>query len=131
MGNRVAVPTMSTLDLKIEGLKPPFEHTIFRLLRDYLQPDTTMTLESTARSILALLPDSAPHEAPHSYDVYDFGGVCIELSEQIPYHHPSQLKLVGLLELLGQSTKLGQIHFSEVCTLGISGLPSSIVIEHS
>ena len=36
------------------------------------------------------------------------------MAEQMPYHHPSQLKLVDLLEQLGKSTKL------VVCCPGIS-----------
>lgn len=72
------------------------------ILRDYLQPDTALTLDSAVQSSLDILPD----KPAHSTDVWVFGEVCIELAEQIPYHHESQLKLAGLLERLGASTKV-------------------------
>ncbi|KAI9837081.1 MAG: hypothetical protein M1819_000730 [Sarea resinae] len=96
---------MSSLDLKLED--PPghaLTDKTFRLLRDFLQPDTVLTMESTAESILELLPENAPL----STDIWSFGETCIELAEQIPYYHPSQLKLAALFEHLGQSAKLGQ-----------------------
>ncbi|CAF9921354.1 hypothetical protein IMSHALPRED_005160 [Imshaugia aleurites] len=94
---------MSSLDLKIEGPEGPFGNEIFHLLRRFLQAEKAVTMESTAQSILALLPENGSL----STDVWIFGEICIELAEQIPYHHPSQLKLVGLLEDLGMSRKLG------------------------
>ena len=96
---------MSSLDLKMEVPTDTFCERLFPILRGFLQPDTTTTLELTANSILDLLPENHPH----SSDVLSFGELCIELVEQIPYHHPSQLKLAGLVEYLGMSTKLGQI----------------------
>lgn len=74
----------------------------FNLLREYLQPNSTPTKVSTAQSILDLLPQSAPL----SNEVWLFGETVLELAEQIPYHHPSHLKLVLLLDHLGTSTKL-------------------------
>jgi len=86
---------MSSLDLKTEG---PTGHTLsdntFHLLRGFPQPDTALILESTAQSILDLLAE----KDPQSTEIWSFGEICIELAEQIPYHHPSQLKLVALLE---------------------------------
>lgn len=56
---------------------------VFLILQDYLQPDTEMSLDSTVQSILALLPDNASL----SNEVNNLGEVCLELAEQIPYHH--------------------------------------------
>lgn len=107
----MTAPTMYSLDLKMED--PPGDaipDQTFALLRDFLQPDSTLTLEFTARSIENLLPG----KAPLSTEVWDFGESCIEVAEQIPYHHPSQLKLAELLEYLANSPKLGQAHTSKV-----------------
>ncbi|CAD6574896.1 MAG: hypothetical protein ASARMPRED_006969 [Alectoria sarmentosa] len=101
---------MSSLDLKIEVPTDILTHETFDILCEYLQPDTALTLASTTQSILDLLPE----KAPHSTEVWSFGDTCIEVAEQIPYHHPSQLKLVGLLKYPGKSTKLGQISTSKV-----------------
>lgn len=97
---------MSSLDLDIERPTDTYCEKTFPILRDFLQLDAAVTLESTAKSILDLLPE----KDPHSDNVGSFGEMCIELAEQIPYHHPSQLKLAALLEHLGKSTKLGQIY---------------------
>lgn len=37
----------------------------------------------------------------------------IELAEQSPYQHPSQLKPILLLERLGTSSKVGQTYITE------------------
>lgn len=99
------------LNLKIEG---PIDHALtnktFQLLGDFLQPDTALTLESTAQLILDLLPE----KAPQSTEIWSFGETCIEIAEQISYHHPSHIKLAALLEYLAKSTKLGQIDTSKV-----------------
>ena len=104
-----ASPIMS-LDLKLEDSFDDLCKEMLPILRDFLQPDTAVLLETTANKILDLLPD----KSPNSNDVWVFGEICIELAEQIPYHHPSQLKLAGLLELLGKSTKIGRICVLEV-----------------
>lgn len=114
-------PTMYSLDLKTEDSGWPIPDKIFSLLRDYLQPDSTMTLEFTARS----LEDLIPVNSPLSTEVLDFGDSCIEVAEQIPYHHPSHLKLAGLLEYLANSPKLGQAYPSKVSLH--SQIPKSLV----
>ncbi len=80
---------MSSLDLRMGVPTDSFCENIFPILFGFLQPDTAMTLNSTANSILDLLPE----KDPNSTDVWSFGELCIELAEQIPFHHSSQLKL--------------------------------------
>ena len=82
-----ASPIMSSLDLKMEGPLDPFSQKMFPILRDFLKLDKAM-MESTANSILDLLPE----KSPNSTDVWTFGEICIELVEQIPYHHPAQAR---------------------------------------
>lgn len=74
----------------------------FTILRDFLQPDSKTSLNSASTSVLAFLPDKDPDGSSVSL----FGEVCIELAEQIPYSHPSQLKLVRLLQELSTSPKV-------------------------
>lgn len=72
----------------------------FAILRDFLQPDSNESLSSVSTSILALLPD---HDTEGTL-IWALGELCIELAEQIPYFHPSQLKLVRLLQHMSASS---------------------------
>lgn len=71
------------------------------ILCDFLQPDTKLSHNEVLRSILALIPENGAGSA----EVASFSGICVELAEQIPYHHPSQLKFAQLLSTLGRSPK--------------------------
>jgi hypothetical protein len=77
------------------------EEKVFEILNDYLQPDTTSSLHSAVHSILALLPENAPL----STEVWNVGEVVLHLAKQIPYHHPSQIKLARIMEELTCSPK--------------------------
>ena len=109
---------MSSLNLYMQDEKDhypidAYSLKTFPILRDYLEPGTKLSLESTASSILNLLPDFGPY--PTRIEERSFSGLCIEMGEQIPYHHPSQLKLVELLAYIGMSEKLGEMaHLIEV-----------------
>ena len=48
----------------------PHEEEMFTILRDYLQPDTRLSLKSTANSILDLLPEN--ENEPRSMKAWDF-----------------------------------------------------------
>ena len=109
--------TPSSLDLKLEEPgDDPLSVKVFEILRDFLQSNAALTLQNTARSILALLPENDSD----SMEVLSFSETCIEVAEQIPYHHPSRLKLAGLMEQMGRSTKLGHTYTSSVGLLGSS-----------
>ena len=92
--------TMTTLNLSnpLDG-----EHTAvkcFPALRDYLQPDSSITLLSTSKAVLTVLPSNDPL----SEQQRTFSLLCILLAEQIPWHHPAQLKLAELLRHMGRLT---------------------------
>lgn len=78
------------------------EYSVFIILRDFLQPNTALSLESVIESLTDLLPENASGSA----EVYSFGVICLDLAEQIPYHHPSHQKMARLLEYFGKSTKV-------------------------
>jgi hypothetical protein len=75
---------------------------VFLILQDFLQPDTTTSLESAVHPILDLLPE----DASMSNEVGLVGEICLELAEQIPYYHPSQIKLARVVEEMCRSSKL-------------------------
>ncbi|KAL3476732.1 hypothetical protein BJX99DRAFT_258066 [Aspergillus californicus] len=72
------------------------EDKLFPILNDFLQPDTTRSLDETFKAIMDLLPQSTSVDT----DVWAAGTVILELAEQIPYSHPSQLKLARLVDTL-------------------------------
>jgi hypothetical protein len=97
---------MSALHLVIEEFhedpKSDADQQTFAILRGFLQPDSKMSLGSASTSLLAFLPE----EQPESIHIKLLGDVCIELAEQIPYSHPSQLKLARLLQRMARSSKV-------------------------
>jgi hypothetical protein len=89
------------------------EAKVATILRDFLQSDTKMTLREAAILLLALIPAKASGYG----EVCSFGGICVELAEQIPYHHPSQQKLAQLLHYLSRSPKFMYKYSITVSTL--------------
>lgn len=77
------------------------EARVAAILRDFLQPDTKLSLKDAAEALLVLIPTDASDYA----EVFSFGEICVELAEQIPYRHPSQLKLTQLLHYVSRSPK--------------------------
>lgn len=83
----------------------------FPILRDFLQPDSERSLNATSTSILTLLADEDPNGKP----MLLLGELFIELAEQIPYSHPSQLKMARLLQQMSLSDKV-MSNVSNICT---------------
>ena len=97
---------MSSLKLTVAELSEDSEQQAvdqraFLVLRDYLQPDSEAALSAASASILNMLPEEDPKEL----SILSLSELCIELAEQIPYSHPSQMKLVRLLQQVAQSPK--------------------------
>lgn len=78
------------------------QYKIFRILEDFLQPDSEKSLEFFLQSILALVPESASG----STEVNDVDEVFLGLAEQISYQRPSKFKLARLVEQISRSAKL-------------------------
>ncbi|KAH8650568.1 hypothetical protein BGZ60DRAFT_421368 [Tricladium varicosporioides] len=98
---------MATLELNIEVLSYPDsrlgegsylenDHQIFLILRDFLQPYSSILFDTAVQRVFTILTQS------HA-NFRSFNSVCLELAEQIPYHHPSQLKLTRLVWLMGRN----------------------------
>ena len=95
---------MASLNLKLMG-PPGVDHLDNRfsvVLRDFLQPTSALTLDAATQLTL----DALPNDAAHSHESWSLAETCVELAEQIPYHHTSQLKLAALMENLLRSKKL-------------------------
>ena len=71
------------------------------ILRDYLQPTTSLTEDKAFDSIMALIPR---HGASNS-EVADISSLFVELAEQIHFDHPSHFKLASLVSRIGSSSK--------------------------
>lgn len=96
-------PDIDPKGAAIEAAKKGFSpFKVFLVLRDFLQPDSTMSFKSATKAISDMLPENAPA----SDQTLGIASVCFELAEQIPYHHPSQQKLARLVEKLSQLSKL-------------------------
>ncbi|KAI0418391.1 hypothetical protein F5X98DRAFT_337912 [Xylaria grammica] len=76
---------------------------IFLILRAFLQSEPSVSFHSAASALINMLP-----EDPSSTETWEVGELFLELAEQIPYNHPSHVKLARLLEHIGPSVKLGQ-----------------------
>jgi hypothetical protein len=78
-----------------------WEAKLATILQDYLQPDYRGSLELVADSVLGLLPS----KTSYTTEMFAFAELCVEITEQIPYYHPSQMKLVRLLVYFARSPK--------------------------
>ncbi len=104
---------MSSLNLKhshSQGDNPATSTLIFHLLHDFIQPKSSFYMEEVAVRIEQLLPDTAA--APFSFEEDILTATMLEIAAQIPYHHPSQLKLPRLLAQLADSPKV--VHTRDV-----------------
>lgn len=122
--------TMATLNLtmedfdKVDAKKAAAEKTTFNvsrafiIVRDFLQPESTIRLDAAADDIVAMLPDEVS-----SVDSFEFSAMCVELAEQIPYSHPSHIKLARLVFRLARCQKLSYNVMSAVCILYLVQAP--------
>ncbi|KZF26977.1 hypothetical protein L228DRAFT_265324 [Xylona heveae TC161] len=103
---------MSSLNLRLDddGLCDEGDFSYrkaFNILRKYLEPDSEVSIDKTAIQITDMLPSSGGKE--YGKGDSSFAYLVIEIAEQIPYHHLSQVKLVWLVQRLVLSAKLNAI----------------------
>lgn len=72
----------------------PLCDKIIDVLAQVLQPENTTPLNAAVDQIVVLLPQGQPY----SDEVGDFLTTCYEAAEQIPYDHPSMIKLVTVID---------------------------------
>lgn len=96
----------SSLSLKIDALddkgSPALDKKLATILSEYIQPQSQVSLQDAAKSILACLPS----DKAYSDEGFVLAGLVIDIAAQIPYQHPSHAKLVRLLKYLTRSPKL-------------------------
>ncbi|KFY13588.1 hypothetical protein V492_03150 [Pseudogymnoascus sp. VKM F-4246] len=76
----------------------PYDYKVFIVLKEFLQPNSEILLQEAAGRIIGIFP--VGHLGMTALNT-----VCLECAEQIPYAHPSQLKLVRLLWIIGRKGK--------------------------
>lgn len=78
-----------------------------KILDEFLQPNSTISLMAATDSIIGLLPpwDNSPSLSPS----VGFAFVVYEVARHIPWNHPSMLKLVSLVECLGWSNRFSDL----------------------
>ncbi|EPE04186.1 hypothetical protein F503_04701 [Ophiostoma piceae UAMH 11346] len=71
------------------------------ILKDYLQPTTTLSEKDAFDSIMVLIPQNGQSNS----EVAHISNMFIELAEQIHFDHPSHFKLAWLVGRIGSSPK--------------------------
>lgn len=84
------------------------DYKIFLVLRDFLQPSSTVSSRDASERVLDAFAD-------RNLYLRQLYAVCFELAEQIPYHHSSQLKLVRLMWVIGRSERHFKMTGQKVC----------------
>jgi hypothetical protein len=75
------------LDLHLEEPSDdPLSDQVFDIVRDTLQPDSSLPLETAAQKIEAFLPEGKPY----SSEAGTFLETCYEVADQIPYSRNSR-----------------------------------------
>lgn len=98
--------------LELQPIEPgddPLGDQLFDILRDALQPDSRLSLESLVQHITELLPEGKPY----STEV----GLSLETCYEIPYSHATMVKIVTVIELVLNSTRFPKVDETDVSTL--------------
>lgn len=96
------------LNLKIDalcdngGTLAALEVKLATTLKEFLQPQSEVSIHDAAQSILTHLPANKPYPD----EAFAFATLIVEVAVQIPYQHPSHARLVRLLKHLTRSPKL-------------------------
>ena len=73
------------------GTRKYSNRRVFRILNKVLQPESTVTAEDAAGALASLLPLAPPDGSDELSSIME---VFLEIAWQIPYNHPSMIKLV-------------------------------------
>ncbi|CAJ2504816.1 Uu.00g122100.m01.CDS01 [Anthostomella pinea] len=76
---------------------------VYEVIDSYLQPSSSSSVIDAAQSVAKLLPE--PPVPEESEPLSDLWILCLEITFQIPYNHPSQIKLARLVVCLTESAK--------------------------
>ena len=85
-------------DLNIPKEYDPYDYRVFLIVEEFLQPSSKISVQEAADRVIDIFP--AGHLGMTAVNT-----VCLECAEQISYAHPSHLKLVRMLWVVGRSGK--------------------------
>lgn len=88
-------PNWPAVDKSKPPQNDPGDLMVLAILRDYLQTASTIAPYDASTSVIDVF-------CAGKYHLSSVPSVCLEVSEQIPYHHSAHLKLAQLLWLIGQ-----------------------------
>lgn len=104
-------------DLDLDAFKDSttnlWDRKPFEVLQRYLQPDGDLSLSETSRLILAMQPDQPLKKGQFSI-WNNIGYHVLAVSRQIPYNHPSQIKLALLMKRLASAKKASAEYTGDV-----------------
>lgn len=86
------------------------------IMDTFLQPASTMSLETVAMSILNLI--EASEKAGRARQQITFACLCYEIAKNIPWNHPAMLRLAWLVEKLGCSRRFARFDDIKVALTG-------------
>jgi hypothetical protein len=72
--------------------------SVFAILRDYVQPDSTLSLDEVVDRVAEFYTDGYQKSSPINH-------ILIILGDQIPYDNPAHTKLADFFPALGKSRK--------------------------
>ncbi|CRG86319.1 hypothetical protein PISL3812_03324 [Talaromyces islandicus] len=108
---------MVTLNLTIDETDPTLKEVhgrysdwkAFGILTRYLEPGSDLSDEQATELLYDILPSPDNKKLSGQPDM--LGCVLLDIAKQIPYHHPSQIRLLNLFKRLGKTDKM-TLHFS-------------------
>jgi hypothetical protein len=103
---------MAALNLQIDETDPTVKKVYgrysdwkaFGILTRYLEPGSDLSDEQAAELLYDILPSADNEKLSSQPDM--LGCVLLDVAKQIPYHHPSQIRLLNLFKHLGKTDKM-------------------------
>jgi hypothetical protein len=91
----------------------------FRVLKRYLEPDGDLNMYQAAKLLYKML--ASTEEERGNIDQPDlFSCVFLDVAQQIPYHHPAQMRFVRLIKYLAASDRVNarsSMEVNSICSL--------------
>jgi hypothetical protein len=84
------------------------ECKIFLILRDFLQPNTSISLSNAVDRVLKEFPVSEDFPVTED-DIFNLACICVELAEQIPYYHSAHEKLARIVCAIVTKNQYGSL----------------------
>lgn len=111
---------MAALNLQIDETDPTLKKVYgrysdwkaFGILTRYLEPGSDLSDEQATELLYEILP--SPDDKKLSGQPDMLGCVLLDIAKQIPYHHPSQIRLLNIFKHLGKTDRMTLRHTNSV-----------------